>query len=136
MRKRTKAVSSDDAGSLDVGDGPLLNSALARGFAILRAFRVGDHYLGNSELAERVGLPKATVSRLTQTLAEIGMLTYLESIGKYELAPAVLSLGYTVLARGEMHSLARPHLQQLAKDSGLSVGLGVGVAVASARALR
>lgn len=125
MRKRSKAVTDDDATTLEAGDGPLLNSALARGFAILRAFRVGDHYLGNAELAERVGLPKATVSRLTQTLAEIGMLTYLESIGKYELAPAVLSLGYTVLSRGEMHSLARPHLQQLAKESGLSVGLGI-----------
>jgi len=104
---------------------PNLSSALARGFAILRAFQLGDQHLGNAELADRVGLPKATVSRLTQTLAELGFLTYLESIGKYELAPAVLSLGYAVLSRGEIHALARPHMQDLARESGLGVGLGV-----------
>lgn len=122
MRKR-KAAAPDDA-AID-NDGAQPNSALARGFAILRAFQIGDMHLGNAEIAERVGLPKATVSRLTQTLAEIGMLTYLDSIGKYELAPAVLSLGYTVLSRGEMHTLARPYMLQLAKDSGLGVGLGI-----------
>jgi DNA-binding IclR family transcriptional regulator len=125
MRKRgLKVVSSDDVETID-SDKPSLNSALARGFAILRAFQLGDQHLGNAELAERVGLPKATVSRLTQTLAELGFLTYLENIGKYELAPAVLSLGYAVLSRGEIHALARPLMQELAKESGLGVGLGV-----------
>jgi DNA-binding IclR family transcriptional regulator len=125
MRKR-----GQKSGILEEVDGvesdkPGLNSALARGFAILRAFQLGDQHLGNAELAERVGLPKATVSRLTQTLAELGFLTYLDSIGKYELAPAVLSLGYAVLSRGEIHALARPLMQELAKESGLGVGLGV-----------
>ena len=123
MRKRNEIAK---LGEDDVAvEGPLLSSALARGLAILRAYQPGDNHLGNAELADRVGLPKATVSRLTQTLAEIGMLTYLESIGKYELAPAVLSLGYSVLSRGEMHNLARPYMTELAKESGLGVGLGI-----------
>ncbi|MEI9927391.1 MAG: IclR family transcriptional regulator [Sphingomonas sp.] len=104
---------------------PNQNSALARGFAILRAFQHGDNHLGNAELAERVGVPKATVSRLTQTLAELGFLTYLEPIGKYELAPAVLSLGYAVLSRREIHAMARPLMQELARNSDVDVGLGV-----------
>lgn len=102
-----------------------LNGALSRGLAILQSFRPGDHHLGNSELAERVGLPKATVSRLTQTLADLGFLNYLEAIGKYELTTAVLSLGYAALSRTEIHARARPLLQQLAYDSGVGVGLGV-----------
>lgn len=127
MRKRstnpTNVRREDEEGA---GDGKAnVNSALARGFAILRAFRPEDQHLGNAELADRVGLPKATVSRLTQSLAELGMLTYVESIGRYELAPAVLSLGYAVLSRREIHALARPLMQELARDSDVDVGLGV-----------
>src|SRR5262245_9764394 len=73
---------------------PRFNTALARGLDILRSFRQGEAYLGNAELAQRTGVPKATVSRLTFTLAELGYLKYLEDIGKYELAPGVLSLGF------------------------------------------
>ncbi|MBE7158937.1 MAG: helix-turn-helix domain-containing protein, partial [Rhodospirillales bacterium] len=44
------------------------NRSLERGIEILRAFRPGSELLGNGELVERTGLPKATVSRLVQTL--------------------------------------------------------------------
>ena len=127
MRKRvTRAMSAiEDEDAHDLGDKKNLNSALARGFAILRAFQHGDIHLGNAELAQRVGVPKATVSRLTQTLAELGFLTYLEPIGKYELAPAVLSLGYAVLSRREIHAMARPLMQELARDCDVDVSLGV-----------
>ena len=55
---------------------PRFNTALARGLDILRSFRQGEAYLGNADLAERTGVPKATVSRLTFTLAELGYLKY------------------------------------------------------------
>ena len=103
---------------------PRFNTALARGLDILRSFRQGEAYLGNADLAERTGVPKATVSRLTFTLAELGYLKYLEDIGKYELAPGVLSLGFAALANTEIHILARPLLQELARDSGGTVALG------------
>ena len=51
-------------------------SALGRGLMILRAFDIGEPYLGNAAIAERTGLAKATVSRLTQTLLELGYLLY------------------------------------------------------------
>ncbi|MDZ4129282.1 MAG: helix-turn-helix domain-containing protein, partial [Hydrogenophaga sp.] len=50
------------------------NRSLVRGIDILRAFRPGSNWLGNSELAERAGLSPSTVSRLTQTLVMTGML--------------------------------------------------------------
>ena len=43
-------------------------TALARGLEILRCFQAGDPALGNQDIAERTGLPKPTVSRLTHTL--------------------------------------------------------------------
>ena len=101
-----------------------ISGALGRGLAILKAFRFGDSYLGNAEFAERLGLPKATISRLTQTLSELGFLKYVDSVGKYELTPAVLA-GYAVLSRSEIHMLARPLMVELSVESGMSVGLGV-----------
>src|SRR5882757_3523955 len=50
--------------------------ALARGLDVLGAFRRGEPRLGNQELAERTGLPKPTISRITHTLTQLGYLNY------------------------------------------------------------
>ena len=50
------------------------NRSLERGVEILRAFRPGSELLGNAELADRTGLLRSTVSRLTQTLVGTGLL--------------------------------------------------------------
>ena len=49
------------------------NRSLERGIEILRSFRPGSELLGNADLAERTGLSRSTVSRLTQTLVASGM---------------------------------------------------------------
>ena len=49
-------------------------TTLARGLSVLRAFRGDDDGLANAEIARRTGLPKATVSRLTHTLTQLGYL--------------------------------------------------------------
>ena len=56
------------------GRNPQLVNSVARAFSILRCFeQVRSHpehrYLGNQEIARRTRLPKATVSRLSPTLA-------------------------------------------------------------------
>ena len=104
---------------------PRFNTALARGLQILRSFHQGEAFLGNSELSERAGIPKATVSRLTFTLEQLGYLNYIDRLGKYELSPGVLSLGYAVLSTLEAHVLARPFMVELANECGGTVGLGI-----------
>jgi DNA-binding IclR family transcriptional regulator len=99
-------------------------TALARGLEVLRAFRPSDGVLGNQEIAARTGLPKPTVSRITYTLTELGYLTHLERLGKYQLAPTALSLGYAALANLGIREVARPHMQALADLAGASVALG------------
>ncbi len=99
-------------------------TALARGLEILRAFRPGDGALGNQDIARRTGLPKPTVSRLTYTLMKLGHLVYLERLGKYQVGPAVLSLGYLALSNMAVRQVARPHLQALADYANLPVALG------------
>ncbi|MTV18952.1 MULTISPECIES: helix-turn-helix domain-containing protein [Bradyrhizobium] len=44
------------------------------GIGNLRAFRPGVDALGNGETAERTGLPRSSVSRLTKTLVPSGGL--------------------------------------------------------------
>ncbi|MFX4601082.1 helix-turn-helix domain-containing protein, partial [Acinetobacter baumannii] len=74
MRRREEALVADDLA--DDEKDPRFVTALARGLELLRAFRRNESMLGNLELAQRTGLPKPTVSRLTYTLAKLGYLAY------------------------------------------------------------
>ncbi|WP_431860921.1 IclR family transcriptional regulator [Azospirillum sp.] len=103
---------------------PRFVTALARGLDVLRAFRRGDPPLGNQELAERTGLPKPTISRLTYTLSTLGFLVYDAKAGKYRLGTPVLGLGYTALSGLGARAVARPFMQELADHSKLQVALG------------
>jgi DNA-binding IclR family transcriptional regulator len=98
--------------------------ALARGLEVLRIFTPGEGLLGNQEIAARTGLPKATVTRLTYTLTQLGYLTHLDRLEKYQLAPAALAIGYSTLANMRIRHVARPHMQALANYAGASVSLG------------
>lgn len=97
--------------------------ALARGLEVLRAFSPGRGPLGVGEIAALTGLPKPTVSRLTYTLAELGYLRVLHKQGRYEPAPALLALGYPVLANLRVRQAAHDHMRQLAQETGTAVGL-------------
>jgi len=99
-------------------------TALARGLELLRVFGAEDRYLGNGELSKRTGIPKSTVSRLTQTLTALGYLRYLPHLERYQLGPGVLALGYRYLASDGVRDLARPHMQALADRTDCSVALG------------
>ncbi|GAB2177063.1 IclR family transcriptional regulator [Dongia sp. agr-C8] len=119
MRKRTKAA--DDRAGADEGS---FSAALTRGLRILRAFTADDASLGNQDFIERTGLPKATISRLTYTLVGLGYLTYDESLGRYSIGPATVSLGYSALSSSPVVHIARPLMQELADDTGAAAALG------------
>lgn len=96
-------------------------AALARGLELLRCFSAQTPTLTNGELAERCGLPKSTVSRLTRTLVQLG---YLRLDGRvYSVGPAVLALGYAALANLRVRDLARPLMQSLADATQTLVSL-------------
>ena len=99
--------------------------ALARGLEVLRAFKVRDGFLGNQEIAERTGLPRPTVSRLTYTLCQLGYLTRMERTGKYQLAPSAIALGYSALANLGIRNVARPYIREAAEKLAAPIALGV-----------
>lgn len=133
MRPRQKATKSGDLklhADVDLDeDVPVKDSqkieALERGLLLLQAFRRGDQYLGNTELATRLMLPKATVSRLAYTLAAAGFLVF-DPVGRrYSLGPAAIGVGSIAMSNTSVRDVARPYLEQLANDMALNVGLGM-----------
>lgn len=99
------------------------NRSLLRGIEILRAFRPGSYLLGNSEIAERTGLAKSTVSRLTQTLVSAGMLEIDAEQRAYRLAPATLSFAHSMRTGSQILQLVAPKMRALAESEGINVGL-------------
>lgn len=101
------------------------SSTLARGLAVLRAFRPSDDGLGNQDISQRTGIPKPTVCRLTHTLCADGYLTQGNRNKKYRLGPAALALGQIAGASFEFVSEATPFMQALANTSGALVGIAI-----------
>ncbi|MFJ5382507.1 IclR family transcriptional regulator [Cupriavidus sp. CER94] len=104
---------------------PAFATTLAHGLALLQCFRVGETVLSNKELAERTGLSKATISRLTYTLAVRGLLLHDDRLRRYRLGSTALSLGYPLLASLRVRQVARPLMKTLADRMGGSVSLGL-----------
>lgn len=92
-------------------------TALARGLDVLACFRSFDTVLGNAEIAQRCGLPKSTVSRLTHTLTELGYLQPLYEPARYRLGSSALALAPAAQQGAEVLAVVRPHMQRLAELS-------------------
>lgn len=100
-------------------------TALARGLDVLSAFRKGETWLSNADIAQRCGLPRSTVSRLTYTLTKLGYLHHVDEVGKYRLGGQTLALGSLALGGLSVREIARPAMSELARFSDASVALGV-----------
>lgn len=122
LQRRGDAVFAADEAAED-GDRNFV-TALARGLEVMRAFDSAK-LLGNREIAERTGLPKATVSRLTYTLTRLGYLQHDAARQAYRLDPRVLAFGFAALSDLGVRDIAHPLMERLARDSGLSCGLGI-----------
>lgn len=99
--------------------------ALARGLRVLQAYSVGDDRLTNAELARRTGLPRPTISRLTYTLSKLGFLSPHPDGDGYRLEPHILTLGYPVLAGLDVRQIARPMLQAIANEEGVTAHIAM-----------
>ena len=88
-------------------------TSLARGLEVLRCFRPFETTLTNQEIAQRTGLPKPTVSRLTHTLCRLDYLVFSERTGTYRLGAGVLALGFGVLSGMELSDRAAEEMADL-----------------------
>ena len=93
-------------------------AAVERALAVLDALSDGAPELGTNEIARRTGINASTVSRLLATLVHSGLVEHVPSSGRYRLGLRLLQLGNAVLARLDLREVARPHLHELAGETG------------------
>ncbi len=104
---------------------PRYATTLARGLSVLRAFRTSDDGLSNAEIAQRTGLPKSTVSRLTWTLGALGYLTQSDRDDRFRPGPTLVAVGHVAAASLSFLVPAHDLMARLADETGTLVVLAV-----------
>ena len=94
--------------------------SLERAFSILRALSLGP--AGVTDLSERTGLPKSTVSRLLSSL-DVERAVRQNDEGLYELGEGIAELGQALDHGQSAIEIARPHMIELMELTGEAVGL-------------
>lgn len=90
------------------------SATLAKGLRILSEFAACEH-LGNSDLAGRTQLPKATISRMTSTLHALGYLRWDDSTRKFSMGERLLCMGASIQQRLGLGPETEWRLQQWAQ---------------------
>jgi len=93
-------------------------NTLARGLDVLRAFRASDNGLTHAQIADRTGLPKPTISRLTYTLCELGYLSHGGRNDRFRLGPAAIVLGSVASVSVGFVDMVSDDMQRLADATG------------------
>ncbi len=109
----------------DEGKDKQFASTLAHGIDLLLCFRPGETSLANKDFAERTGLSRPAVARLTHTLTVLGYLRQDKSHARYWLGVAVLAISHPLLASMRIRPIARPLMALLAREINGAVSLGV-----------
>lgn len=94
--------------------------SIERAFAILRALSLGP--AGVTDLSERTGLPKSTVSRLLSSL-EVEQVVKQNNDGAYALGSGIADLATALRGGQNAIDVARPHMVELMELTGEAVGL-------------
>jgi DNA-binding IclR family transcriptional regulator len=100
-------------------------AAVQRAIAILDALAAANSELGTNEIARRTGINVSSISRILATLASGGLVEHVPSTGRYRLGVGVMRLATAVHRRMDIRTLARPHLEELAKRTKETVTLSV-----------
>jgi DNA-binding IclR family transcriptional regulator len=97
--------------------------SIDRAFSVLRSLMAGP--AGVTDIAERVHLPKSTVSRLLSTLEALGAVEQVSAGGDYRIGLAMLELAAAARPGRSLVSVARPHLAELVRATGEAAGISI-----------
>ena len=99
--------------------------AVERAIQILDAFDDEHPQRGVSEIAEAVGLHKATTYRILTTLVNYGLVERSPDEQKYRLGIKLVDLGFKVTRRMDLRREALPYMTQLAQQIDEAVDLSI-----------
>lgn len=99
-------------------------AAVERVVKIIDAVSRSQKPIGVTALSKETGLPKATVFRFCNTLANLGYLKKNPN-DEFSLGLAFITLGERVKADTNIAELAKPYMEELAEETGEAVNLGI-----------
>ncbi len=99
--------------------------SVARAVGVLQALADSEGELGVTELGRRLGVHKATASRLVATLAEHRLVERNPVTDKYRLGFGLIHLAGSAMAGLDLAREARPVLEELAERTEETVNLAV-----------
>jgi len=99
--------------------------SLRKAIRVMGCFSLEEPRLSLSEIARRAELPLSTAHRILATLREAGLVEQEGERDLYRLGPKLFELGSMVLANMEVHREALPFIEELSRESGETVHLGV-----------
>jgi len=109
---------------MGLNESPDTIGAVRTTFSLLAAIAERSGTAGVTELASARDMPKSTVFKHLNTLAELG---YLErEDGEYALGARLAELGQHSLARSALYPAAKPQIERLAEMTDETVGIAVG----------
>lgn len=100
--------------------------------SVIKAFLIMEELdksgeLGIGEISERLGMDKATVHRLINTVKEAGYVNQNQENKKYSNSLKLLAMGNRVMEKTGVKRIARPWIEELAEKTGETVNLGIRV---------
>lgn len=115
------AESPDTTGNGDTKGASVIVNAIA----VLRTFSVDEPLLGVTEIANRVGLHKSTVSRILATFEQEHLVERDPETRRFRLGLGLIAVAGPLLAELEERRVAYPVLRELAEQTGETSALMV-----------
>ncbi|MBI3013637.1 MAG: IclR family transcriptional regulator [Candidatus Tectomicrobia bacterium] len=107
------------------GSGADVLKSLRKAIRVLECFSLQEPRLSLSDIARRAQLPLSTAHRILATLRGAGIVEQEGDRELYRLGLKLFELGSMVLANMEVHREALPFIEELSRESGETVHLGV-----------
>ncbi|MGG4036551.1 IclR family transcriptional regulator [Paenibacillus cisolokensis] len=101
------------------------SSTLERALFLMECLSEKADGAGISELSETTQLPKSTIHRILETLLNHGFVTQDPGTEKYFIGLKAIEIGMAGLQNSDLVEAARPHMQDLATQTGQTSFLAV-----------
>lgn len=113
VRERSAQDGSSQEPADDKTDKTGFASSMMNGFRVIEAFSIERPVLGVTEIADKVGMHKSTVSRTLNTLREAGYVERDPETGRFQLGLGVITLAGPILAHLDVRKAALPVLEDV-----------------------
>ena len=98
--------------------------ALEKAMAILDLLDKSDEDYTVTEIHTQLDIPKATAFMILNVLESYNVVKKSKH-GRYSLGPRIYTLGMSYMTKMDLKKVAKPHLEQLSRDTGFTTHLGI-----------